>query len=836
MEIEKMFDVIFVIEGTAINGAYMNDLKTNYLIPALEYFSQSLFEEKEYFTSEKSAMFYGIVLYKTAQSMPNNSTVTYGPFTNPQKVINVLDKLDMAGGGSESNANLAEGLATALCCFDDLKILRHPNDINLQKHCILICNSTPYSMPVLECYQHEGKSVEQLATMFYEKKINFSIISPRKIPILFKLFVKADGDLPLTAKNFCKDPRHLVLLKGFNLKERSSSPNINANTVQSQQAQQMSSISGAVSPMAQNQILNSNVIENSQINSMASSMPNLQQSQGQQQVHSVILTQQQVLQQNHNFNSNIQPVNRWLFQNPPRGSFNQMSISSVATGGTNISANMQQQQQTQIVGNIGSNSNSVLISQLNQPPNAPNINMNQQMQNQMLTPVQQQMRMQLLNQQQPSTAGQQPGILPMQQQASSAQHQLMHQQSQHNQSGSAVSNNAPVTSSNSTNVGNISAEREKVWSGTLEWLEKSKTDQSKSARSVQCQVFANIKDGEVEVKADNWPPRLLMQLMPKHLVGNVGGEYLKDSKVVVFKPQSSESLDALSKIMNNGFAGCVHFNVSTQGPSCDIRILILLYTPEKKTYLGFIPNDQTMFVDQLRKAIQQKQQPCVNTQQQQPQQMQQPSPSAQQLQPQQQPLQPAQQQQSQHQQQQHQQSQQQSQSTQQSSQTSQIIPTGVIGANVNMVGNVVGNSLQQSQSSNISSETNTQQHFNSYNPNQVQLQMQQDQIQNNLQQIGMMQRTGMGGLMQHQGPNAVNIPVIQGVNQIGGPQQQRMVRPMMSNPGLRMLLQQPGAQPGNQFRPQLQQMVGSNPNMIGSSGPSQLPRPNNFEDPNFDFM
>ena len=29
-------DIIFVIEGTAVNGAYLNDLKTNYLIPTLE--------------------------------------------------------------------------------------------------------------------------------------------------------------------------------------------------------------------------------------------------------------------------------------------------------------------------------------------------------------------------------------------------------------------------------------------------------------------------------------------------------------------------------------------------------------------------------------------------------------------------------------------------------------------------------------------------------------------------------------------------------------------------------------------------------------------------------
>lgn len=31
-----------------------------------------------------------------------------------------------------------------------------------------------------------------------------------------------------------------------------------------------------------------------------------------------------------------------------------------------------------------------------------------------------------------------------------------------------------------------------------------------------------------------------------------------------------------------------------------------MYTAEKKAYLGFIPNDQTAFVDRLRKVIQQQ--------------------------------------------------------------------------------------------------------------------------------------------------------------------------------------------------------------------------------------
>lgn len=52
-------------------------------------------------------------------------------------------------------------------------------------------------------------------------------MSPRKIPALFKLFEKAGGDLQSSqTKNYAKDPRHLVLLRNYNLKERPVSPSI----------------------------------------------------------------------------------------------------------------------------------------------------------------------------------------------------------------------------------------------------------------------------------------------------------------------------------------------------------------------------------------------------------------------------------------------------------------------------------------------------------------------------------------------------------------------------------------------------------------------------------
>lgn len=36
-------DVLFVIEATAVNGAYLNDIKSHYIIPALEWVITTLF-------------------------------------------------------------------------------------------------------------------------------------------------------------------------------------------------------------------------------------------------------------------------------------------------------------------------------------------------------------------------------------------------------------------------------------------------------------------------------------------------------------------------------------------------------------------------------------------------------------------------------------------------------------------------------------------------------------------------------------------------------------------------------------------------------------------------
>lgn len=48
---------------------------------------------------------------------------------------------------------------------------------------------------------------------------------------MYKLFEKAGGDLSVSqAKNYAKDPRHLVLLNGYQLKERPASPPMTSNS------------------------------------------------------------------------------------------------------------------------------------------------------------------------------------------------------------------------------------------------------------------------------------------------------------------------------------------------------------------------------------------------------------------------------------------------------------------------------------------------------------------------------------------------------------------------------------------------------------------------------
>jgi mediator of RNA polymerase II transcription subunit 25 len=94
-DFDNVANVIFLIEGTAVNGAYLNEIKQHYIGPTLEYFQGGISDERERenYVSEANSLMYGVVVYKTA-CMPEVSCVTYGPFQTAQKTMNVIEKLE----------------------------------------------------------------------------------------------------------------------------------------------------------------------------------------------------------------------------------------------------------------------------------------------------------------------------------------------------------------------------------------------------------------------------------------------------------------------------------------------------------------------------------------------------------------------------------------------------------------------------------------------------------------------------------------------------------------------------------------------------------------------
>lgn len=141
----------------------------------------------------------------------------------------------------------------------------------------------------------------------------------------------------LTSKNYSKDPRHLVLLKGFSLKERAGTP-AQANIVAIPSVPNVPSVPSVPSVP--------NVQQNLPPNQSALNLP----SPAQNQQNAMIRT---------NSGGNLAPN---TIKDPPHPLPNQAQRWAVP-----------QQQQRPIISNADqsmSSANSALISQLSTPPNA----------------------------------------------------------------------------------------------------------------------------------------------------------------------------------------------------------------------------------------------------------------------------------------------------------------------------------------------------------------------------------------------------------------------------------------------------------------------------------
>jgi hypothetical protein len=142
----------------------------------------------------------------------------------------------------------------------------------------------------------------------------------------------------------------------------------------------------------------------------------------------------------------------------------------------------------------------------------------------------------------------------------------------------------------------------KIWQGELSWKSPHYDSYQKEVvHSIVCTVSTQIiESSQVQtVCSDSWPKKLTMQTIPKGVVQQiVGSNYLRNTRSVLFDFMDNPAKSSLTEVLNHGYACCVHFH-SSEDKKCDIRVLILLFSPADNNYWGYIPNEQDQFIDEL---------------------------------------------------------------------------------------------------------------------------------------------------------------------------------------------------------------------------------------------
>ncbi|XP_057295249.1 mediator of RNA polymerase II transcription subunit 25-like isoform X2 [Hydractinia symbiolongicarpus] len=169
-------------------------------------------------------------------------------------------------------------------------------------------------------------------------------------------------------------------------------------------------------------------------------------------------------------------------------------------------------------------------------------------------------------------------------------------------------------------------ERKLAWIGRLQWQETtvSGNESGKSiSRLLECK--ATIAKNE-ELKTDVWPQVLHMQLIPQTYLQTLS-DFLKHAKIIIFHFTSSDSetLQAMYRVMNGAgpagnpgggtgqkFAGCVILKPPSPPDPNHVRVLLLMYSPKKKAFIGIIPEQQQNFVNRLGAIISQDKNQMTN--------------------------------------------------------------------------------------------------------------------------------------------------------------------------------------------------------------------------------
>uniref|UniRef100_A0A4W5QKI8 Mediator of RNA polymerase II transcription subunit 25 n=1 Tax=Hucho hucho TaxID=62062 RepID=A0A4W5QKI8_9TELE len=539
----QVADVVFVIEGTANLGPYFESLRKHYILPAIEYFNGGPPAETD-FGGDYGGTQYGLVVFNTVDCAPESYVQCHAPTSSAFEFVSWIDSIQFMGGGAESCSLIAEGLSVALQLFDDFKKMREQIG-QTHKVCVLLCNSPPYLLPAVESVSYTGCTADNLVKIIRDRGIHFSVVSPRKLPALRALFDRASpvGGPVDPHPDYSQDPFHMILVRGISLPgEEQHSKYLTENRL----------IEVSISP-SNSKMFFSSVIRGGIGPSQTNSTPSTPACHTELASRSRVEYEGSFMSVTLSFFGIPHPVPGMVNPGPPFSG--QSTLPSVA--GVKLAPSSQPSLST-----VTTVSTPMLPQQQAPPPQQQQVQPPGQPQpNQQQQPVPPQQQQPTANQQTPPSS--QPGMVRPQQ---------------------GVANKIVA------------------WSGVLEWQEKPKASSmdsnTKLTRSLPCQVQVN--QGE-NLNADQWPQKLIMQLIPQQLLTTLGPLF-RNSRMVqfLFTNKDVESLKGLYRIMATGFAGCVHFPHSAP---CEVRVLMLLYSSKKRIFMGLIPNDQSGFVNGIRQVI-----------------------------------------------------------------------------------------------------------------------------------------------------------------------------------------------------------------------------------------
>lgn len=486
-------------------------------------------------------------------------------------LIKIVFHFRFIGGAGNPSSHIVEGLSTAINLLDDFQSYREQNSSPFSestKHCILICNSTPYMEPVVENPLYCGYTIEQLMKLMTEKNISFSIFSPRKIPFLYKLFESSGGNLiSAHTKNYAKDRRHLVLLNGFHLQEKPMSPS-------SQQPSSEQSLKRPLSPSSISQpMLPNPQMRSSQLNTLISSetpfpqhtkmgndmaamtprgagspwpSPNVPSpSQGPRNPNIAGPVRARAATPQMNPGSNLQTMNPI----PSPGQIPNLVPQASPAGQKPAQMNQ---------GNVAlrpnnPNMNQIRPQQMHSPFSAPQAPSPSQPQPSPMgmravpSPLQsapspipqpqqfiQQQQINQINQQQ-----QQHQMNPM-----NPQNQNMQNKMQSNLQG----NMQPANAANVPQPMMPNIQRARIWNGIIEYQDKSQAQ--KVTYHLECHVTYQNNPNEPDLTSQGWPEKLVINTVPRLLINRLSPIFKNNSyHVNLHFPQDTPGLQRLIKIM-----------------------------------------------------------------------------------------------------------------------------------------------------------------------------------------------------------------------------------------------------------------------------------------------